>query len=105
MSQPSANPPNTAVDPTLTALSPLDGRYAAKVAPLRDLFSEYGLIRLRVQVEIHWLLALSANPNISEVPPFSAATLKQLQTLIADFSLADAKRIKDIEATTNHDVK
>ena len=92
-------------DHTLTALSPLDGRYEAKVAPLRKLFSEYGLIRLRVQVEIHWLLALSANPQIEEVSPFSARTLEQLQALIANFSVADAQRIKEIEATTNHDVK
>lgn len=107
MSQAHSNPPspNTSIDPTLSALSPLDGRYAAKVAPLRDLFSEYGLIRLRVQVEIHWLLALSANPVVREVPPFSAATLKLLQSLLTDFSLADAQRIKEIEATTNHDVK
>jgi adenylosuccinate lyase len=92
-------------DHRLTALSPLDGRYEAKVAPLRTVFSEYGLMRSRVQVEIHWLLALSANPQISEVPPFSAATLEQLRSLIVDFSVADAARIKDIESKTNHDVK
>jgi adenylosuccinate lyase len=89
----------------LTALSPLDGRYEAKVAPLRALFSEYGLIRLRVQVEIHWLLALSANPSIQEVPPFSAPALKMLQGLVSDFSVADAQHVKDLEASTNHDVK
>lgn len=83
----------------------MDGRYAAKTGALRPLFSEYGLIRLRVQVEVHWLLALSANPQIAEVPPFSAATLDQLQTLIADFSLAEAERVKQIEAEINHDVK
>jgi adenylosuccinate lyase len=92
-------------DTALTALSPLDGRYAAKVAPLRAIYSEYGLMRLRVQVEIHWLLALSANPQIREVPPFSAPTIELLRSLLAGFSLEDASRIKDIEATTNHDVK
>ncbi|MBI3897063.1 MAG: adenylosuccinate lyase [Gammaproteobacteria bacterium] len=92
-------------DHTLTALSPLDGRYEAKVAPLRSLFSEYGLIRLRVQVEIDWLLALSANPQIPEVPAFSPPTLDLLQAIYSDFSLADAERIKQIEGTTNHDVK
>ncbi len=107
MTQPHSNDANTgdASDHALTALSPLDGRYEAKVAPLRALFSEYGLIRLRVQVEIHWLLALSANPLIREVPPFSAPALKLLQTLVSDFSLTDAQRIKALEASTNHDVK
>jgi adenylosuccinate lyase len=89
----------------LTALSPLDGRYQSKLAPLRLLFSEYGLIRLRVQVEIHWLLALSANPAIPEVPPFSADTLRLLQSIAVDFSPADAARVKEIENTINHDVK
>jgi adenylosuccinate lyase len=92
-------------DTGLTALSPLDGRYAAKVAPLRAIYSEYGLMRLRVQVEIHWLLALSANSQIREVPPFSAPTIELLRSLLANFSLEDASRIKEIEATTNHDVK
>ncbi|BAU48809.1 adenylosuccinate lyase [Sulfurifustis variabilis] len=89
----------------LTALSPLDGRYEAKVAPLRALFSEYGLIRLRVQVEVHWLLALSAQPQVGEVPPFTPATMRLLEDILSGFSLADAERIKEIEATTNHDVK
>jgi adenylosuccinate lyase len=92
-------------DPALTALSPLDGRYRGKVAPLRQLFSEYGLIRMRVQVEIHWLLSLSANPAIAEVPPFSADTLRLMQSIAMDFSLADANRVKEIESTINHDVK
>jgi adenylosuccinate lyase len=92
-------------DPALTALSPLDGRYRGKVAPLRQLFSEYGLIRMRVQVEIHWLLSLSANPAVAEVPPFSADTLRLLQSFAMDFSTADATRIKEIEGTINHDVK
>ena len=89
----------------LTALSPLDGRYAAKTEALRPLFSEYGLIRLRVQVEVHWLVALAAQPQITEVPPFSSATLEQLHALAEQFSEADAARIKEIEAETNHDVK
>ena len=89
----------------MTALSPLDGRYAAKTDALRPLFSEYGLIRLRVQVEVHWLVALSAQPHISEVPPFSPATLEQLRTLTEQFGEADAARIKEIESETNHDVK
>jgi adenylosuccinate lyase len=92
-------------DVSLTALSPLDGRYRAQTEPLRDLFSEYGLIRLRVQVEIQWLLALSANPLIREVPAFSADTLKFLQALVGNFSVDDAERIKEIERATNHDVK
>src|SRR5436189_2055588 len=98
---PSGAPTNS----SLTALSPLDGRYRAQTEPLRELFSEYGLIRLRVQVEVQWLLALSANPGIREVPAFSAETLKFLQTLVNNFSVADAERIKEIERATNHDVK
>lgn len=90
---------------TLTALSPLDGRYAAKVAPLRAHFSELGLIRSRVTVEIEWLKALAAEPAIAEVPAFSADTIAELNELIANFSEADAESIKAIERTTNHDVK
>ena len=89
----------------LTALSPLDGRYQTKTAELRPLFSEYGLIRHRVLVEIRWLLALGDHKKIKEVPPFSAATQKLLNGIITDFSEADARRVKEIEATTNHDVK
>jgi adenylosuccinate lyase len=89
----------------LTALSPLDGRYAAKVESLRIHFSEYGLIRNRVRVEIEWLKALAANSQISECPGFSAATLAELDALSAGFTVADAEAIKTIEARTNHDVK
>lgn len=89
----------------LMALSPLDGRYAARTAALRLLFSEFGLIRRRVEVEIHWLLALSAHPQITEVPPFTAATRATLHDIITRFSETDAQRIKEIEATINHDVK
>jgi adenylosuccinate lyase len=89
----------------LTALSPLDGRYASRVAALRDLFSEYALIRFRVQVEVAWLKALAAEPAVPEVKSFSGATLKALDALVAGFSEADGARIKEIEARTNHDVK
>ena len=89
----------------LTALSPLDGRYAAKVEGLRAHFSEFGLIHNRVIVEIEWLKALAAEPLIAEVPAFSADTLMALDALARDFSEADAERVKTIERTTNHDVK
>src|SRR5919206_5128459 len=89
----------------LTALSPLDGRYASKAAPLRELFSEYALIRFRVLVEIEWLKALAAEPAIAEVKPFSAATIAQLDALASGFSVADGEAVKAIEARTNHDVK
>jgi adenylosuccinate lyase len=89
----------------LTALSPLDGRYQTKTAELRPLFSEYGLIRHRVLVEIRWLMALADHRKIKEVAPFSAATQKLLNGIVADFSEADARRVKEIEAKTNHDVK
>ena len=90
---------------TLLALSPLDGRYAASAEALRPVFSEYGLIKARVRVELEWLKALAAAPQIGEVPPFSAATLAEIDGVIAGFSVADAEAVKAIEATTNHDVK
>ena len=89
----------------LTALSPLDGRYAQRVAPLRALFSEYALIRFRVLIEIEWLKALAAEPGIAEVKPFSAATIGDLDALASGFSETDGERVKAIEAQTNHDVK
>ncbi|MEW5888998.1 MAG: adenylosuccinate lyase [Pseudomonadota bacterium] len=89
----------------LVALSPLDGRYGEKVAALRAHFSEYGLIRNRVRVEIGWLKALAAEPRLAEIPPFSAETVAELDQVIAQFSAADAEAIKAIEARTNHDVK
>ena len=89
----------------LTALSPLDGRYAQKVDPLRSCFSEFALIRDRVRVEIAWLLALSDEPAIAEVPPFSADARAVLADIGASFGEADAARVKAIERTTNHDVK
>ncbi len=90
---------------TLTALSPLDGRYGSKVAALRPLFSEFGLMKHRVLVEIEWLKALAAEPAIAEVPAFSAATIAELDAVAANFNEADAQAVKDIEAVTNHDVK
>lgn len=87
------------------ALSPLDGRYHNKVADLRPYFSEFALIRYRVQVEIEWLKALSNEPLIAEVPAFSAATMAQLDNLAENFSIADAEAVKAIEMRTNHDVK
>src|SRR5436190_21201853 len=89
----------------LAALSPLDGRYARTADPLRQYFSEQGLIRYRVKVELAWLEALAAEPGIKEVKPFSAATKKALAKLVKDFSERDAEHIKNIEAETNHDVK
>jgi adenylosuccinate lyase len=89
----------------LTALSPLDGRYHNKVEALRKYFSEYALIRHRIQVEIEWLKALSREPSLTEVPPFSAATLKQLDALAANFTEADAEAVKAVESRINHDIK
>ena len=90
---------------SLTSLSPLDGRYAGKLDALRPQFSEYGLIRRRLQVEIEWLKALAAEPNFTEIPAFSSATLNELGTLLADFGVREAAEVKEIEAVTNHDVK
>jgi len=91
--------------PSLFAISPIDGRYADKANELRPIFSEYGLIRSRVQVEVHWLKALAAQPEISEVPTLSASAHDVLDSIINQFSETDAERIKTIERTTNHDVK
>ncbi|RQP22311.1 adenylosuccinate lyase [Piscinibacter terrae] len=88
----------------LTALSPLDGRYAGKVAPLRPLLSEYGLMHRRVQVEVEWFIALS-DAGFAEFKPLSQTARGLLRGLVARFSEADAQAIKDIERTTNHDVK
>ena len=92
-------------DFALLALSPLDGRYQSKTEALRAHFSEFGLIRNRIRVEIEWLKALAASDRIPEVAPFSPATLAQLDAVRDDFSAADAQAVKDIEAVTNHDVK
>jgi adenylosuccinate lyase len=90
---------------TLTNLSPIDGRYADKVEPLRAILSEYGLIRYRVRVEIRWLQALAREPAIAEVPPLSPEAQGVLENILAGFSVRDAERVKEIEKTTNHDVK
>ena len=89
----------------LLALSPLDGRYAGKVDALRPIFSEYGLIKARVKVEVEWLLALANEPGIVELAPFPAAAAARLRALAEDFAPAHAARVKEIERTTNHDVK
>ncbi len=90
---------------TLRALSPADGRYADKVNGLRDIFSEYGLIRYRVLVEVRWMQFLADEASVPELEPLSTVMKDVLNNLVDDFSLDDAERIKDIEATTNHDVK
>lgn len=90
---------------SLTAISPVDGRYGNKVSVFREIFSEYGLIRNRVKVEVRWLQQLAAHPDITEVPPLSAGARDALDHIIDNFSLADAEAIKSIERTTNHDVK
>jgi adenylosuccinate lyase len=89
----------------LTAVSPLDGRYASKVAPLRQVFSEFGLIRARVEVEVRWLQSLAAHPDITELAPFSDEANQFLDQLVAEFDVTAAAAIKTIERTTNHDVK
>ena len=89
----------------LTAISPVDGRYGSKTAAFRELFSEYGLIKHRVLVEVRWFQALCAHPGIPELPPLSRASSDYLDELLARFDEDTAQRVKDIEATTNHDVK
>ncbi len=89
----------------LTAVSPLDGRYSRKTAALRPIFSEFGLIRFRVLVEIRWLQALAEAPEIAEVPPLSGDAREVLDGILRNFGEADAARVKEIERTTNHDVK
>ncbi len=89
----------------LNAISPVDGRYGNKTIALRKIFSEFGLIRFRVEVEVRWLQQLSRHTGIPEVPGFSTATNQFLDQLVADFNEKDAQSIKDIERTTNHDVK
>jgi len=89
----------------LTAVSPVDGRYGSKTCDLRPIFSEFGLIRYRVLVEARWLRALADHPGIVEVPPLSGPAIARLNGLVDGFSEADARRVKEIERTTNHDVK
>ena len=90
---------------TLTALSPLDGRYQDKVTPLRAIFSEFGLMKFRVAVEVRWLQKLASTADITEAPPFSTQANAFLDRIVANFNETDAARIKEIERTTNHDVK
>src|SRR5471032_308077 len=90
---------------SLTAVSPVDGRYGDKVSALRTIFSEFGLLKFRVQVEVRWLQKLAACAEIKEVPAFDADANAFLDQLVANFDVNDAQRIKDIEKTTNHDVK
>ncbi|MGY6276678.1 adenylosuccinate lyase [Methylomonas sp. MgM2] len=90
---------------TLTSISPIDGRYGSKVDALRPIFSEYGLIRYRVEVEVRWLQALAAETKIAEVPALSPEANAVLNGIVTNFSEADARAVKDIEKTTNHDVK
>jgi adenylosuccinate lyase len=92
-------------DQTLLALSPTDGRYAGRVDALRPIFSEFGLIKARVHVEIEWLIALAGDPGIVELAPFSAEQTAFLRAIASGFSVADAEQVKRIERTTNHDVK
>ena len=89
----------------ISALSPLDGRYGAKLKGLQAYFSECGLIRYRLQIEVEWFKALSAEPALKEIAPFSSATMQGLDAIVAQFSEADADAVKAIEAQTNHDVK
>ena len=90
---------------SLTAISPIDGRYADKTWSLREIFSEYGLIRYRVRVELRWLAALAGNEAIREVAPLSEDGLGRLEQIIEQFNLEEAQRVKAIEDSTNHDVK
>ena len=90
---------------TLKAISPADGRYSEKVNDLRNIFSEYGLIRYRVLVEIRWLQCLADEPSVPELDPLSSVMKDVLNHIVDDFSIDDAERVKKIEATTNHDVK
>ncbi|WP_240221327.1 adenylosuccinate lyase [Rheinheimera hassiensis] len=89
----------------LTAISPVDGRYGSKTVDLRNYFSEFGLIKYRVMVEVRWLQQLAATTQIAEVPALSAEANRVLNDIVDNFSLSDAERVKEIERTTNHDVK
>ncbi len=89
----------------LTAISPIDGRYASKVDALRPIASEFGLMRARVEVELAWIKSLASHPQIDEVAPLSEQAIAQIDAIVADFAEADGERIKEIERTTNHDVK
>jgi adenylosuccinate lyase len=89
----------------LTAISPIDGRYGSKVDALRPIASEFGLMRARVEVELAWIKSLASHPQIDEVAPLSEQAIAQIDAIVANFAEADGERIKEIERTTNHDVK
>ena len=89
----------------ITAISPIDGRYASKVSPLTECFSEYALLKNRVKVEVMWLIALCTEPRIPECRALNAVEEQTLRRIVADFTPAEAEKIKRIEAVTNHDVK
>ena len=89
----------------LTAISPVDGRYGSRTTELRDIFSEFGLIKFRVTVEVRWLQQMATIAGINEVPALSESATALLNSIVDNFSLADAERVKEIERTTNHDVK
>ncbi len=89
----------------LNAISPIDGRYAKQLSALRPIFSEFGLIKYRTEVEVRWLQHLASNTDIKEVPTLSPTATQRLNSILDNFSLSDAQRVKDIEKTTNHDVK
>ena len=90
---------------TLTAISPIDGRYASKVDALRPIASEFGLMRARVEVELAWIKSLASHPQIDEVAPLSEQAIAEIDAIVTDFSEDDGQRVKAIERTTNHDVK
>jgi adenylosuccinate lyase len=90
---------------SLSAISPIDGRYAVKTVALREIFSEYGLMRYRILTEIRWLEALAAHPQIPEVPALTASAREKLEKIAEQFDISEAQRVKTIEDTTNHDVK
>jgi adenylosuccinate lyase len=96
---------NSDRDEALTAISPVDGRYRSRTRALADYFSEYALIRYRVRIEIEWYLALATSPAIDAIGPIDVPTIKRLRTLYQDFTIADARQVKVLEAETNHDVK
>ena len=90
---------------TLSAISPIDGRYSKATIDLREIFSEYGLIRCRAVVEVRWLIQLADNKELDDIPALSDRGRDKLNGLISNFSMKDAQRVKEIESTTNHDVK
>ena len=89
----------------LTAISPVDGRYSSRVHALRPVVSEFGLMRARIEVELAWIKSLAGNPLIDEVAPLSQQAIAEIDAIASEFSEKDAERVKEIERTTNHDVK